>query len=411
MADTTQTQSTAAEPTPGHKPAGAGNTTPSATRGRGERATTTELDLDAELDAELGGGGSNEIDPELDADLPKPQSNKGNQAPGKTKPKAAPKADEESDEDALNSAVEKDGEEEEEAETVEVEEDEPNNGPTDEELEAAMPENSDDIDPDQPPKGLEAVPKPVWKRIKKQSEQLRELKGQLAEGAFVLQPTPDNPLADVAGIEELDERVAQARADRKWARENPEGGERKVNGKTVEVGAEDVAGLLAKAEAVIDADATTRTRLQYRAQSKPWAKATAVEPDLFVKGTPANAFLVSLVEDCPEITKHPEWEYFAAVAAKGMRQVVEERDGKARWVRFEVGEDGKLLPLKPKAKGGTVQAGGGKPKPKATPATPPSNPSSARPAITRKGPQKEEAAGRLAGSDADLAVMLADELR
>lgn len=407
MADTTTQKQTAATDTaPGHAPAGA-ERTPTVHK-PGGTATSKELDLEALLGNELGAETIEQPDPELDRDLPKGKAKKGNQAPEKPKAKAkAPETEaEEADEtDTLNSAVEPESEEEGEEDEAETkgDDDEDTEGLTDEELEAAMPENSADIDPDQPPKGLENVPKPVWKRLKKQSEQLRDLKAQLAEGPVVIAPTRESPLSDVQDIAALDERVSQARADRDWVRKNPEGGTRKVNGKDVEISAEKAAEMLADSDLVIDADATTRTRLMFREQHKPWEAAQAVAPEMFTQGSAEHTFMMGVVQHCPEITqKHPQWEYLLACAAKGMRQVVEERSGKARYVRFEVGPDGKLLPLRAKSNG----SGTAKPKPKA----PPANPGSARPALTRRADGQKKPVLATTDSDSGLSAMLADEL-
>lgn len=245
---------------------------------------------------------------------------------------------------------------------------------TDEELEAVMPESSE-IDPETPPKGLEGVPKPVWMRIKKQSEQIRTLKAEMAEGAVILQPSPLNPLADVGTIEDLDERIAAARADRDWAQKNPQGGTRKRGNKDIEVSEADAAETLAAANAILDADATTRQRILFRQQSKPWEKAQAVSPELFTKGSQSNRFVLDVVSACPEIVqKIPEWEYLMACAAEGMKRVVEEGSKRVKYVRYELDAEGKIIP--PKKPAGPEQ---GKAAEKAK--QPPVTPSAARPSV------------------------------
>lgn len=252
---------------------------------------------------------------------------------------------------------------------------------TDEELEAAMPESSE-IDPEQPPKGLENVPKAVWMRLKKQSEQIRTLKAGMAEGAVILQPSPSNPLADVGTIAELDERIAAARADRDWAQKHPQGGTRKRGGKEIEVSEEDAAATLAAANAILDADATTRQRLTFRQQTKPWEKAQAISPDLFTKGSPANTFVLDVVSACPEIVeKIPEWEYLMACAAKGMQQVVEEGSKRFKYVRYELDADGKIIP--PKKPAGPEP---GKAAEKAK--QPPATPGATRPPVKTAAPSQ-----------------------
>ncbi len=245
---------------------------------------------------------------------------------------------------------------------------------TDEELEAAMPESAE-IDPETPPKGLEGVPKPVWKRLKKQSEQIRTLKAEMAEGAVILAPSASNPLADVGTIEDLDERIAAARADRDWAQKNPQGGTRKQGSKEIEVSAEDAAETLAAANAILDADATTRQRILHRQQSKPWEKAQAISPEMFTKGSQPHRFLMGVLGQCPEIVeKIPEWEYLMACAADGMKRAVEESSKRVKYVRYELDADGKIIP--PKKPAGTEQ---GKATEKAK--QPPATPSATRPPV------------------------------
>ncbi len=415
MAENTQKQTAATGATPGTKPAGGAAKPSTVAQGQGGSVNLKEIDLDSSLEAELGGGRIEQPDPELDADLPKPKVKKDEQA--NQKPKAEADESNAEDDEALRSATDEEEEEEEAGAGGEDDQGDESNEEvlSDEELEQAMPENSDDIDPENPPKGLEKVPKPVWKRIAKQSKIIRDLKASLAEGPVVLQPSRESPLSDVTDIETLDERVAQAREDRDWLEENPEGGTRKVNGKVVEISQEDAARMRQESKQIIDSDAMARQRLMFREQTKPWEKAQAVSPELFVKGTPEHNFMVSALRQCPQITQLiPDWEYFMACAAKGMGQVVEERSGKAKYVRFEVGPNGKLLPLKskPSAGGGTAKAGADTAKPK--PKTPPSaSPGSQRPPIARRpnggAPPKPQQA-RMPVSDGDLSGMLAAEL-
>lgn len=413
MADNTQIQTAATATTPGTKPAGAAKTSTVPPQGAANSVNSKEIDLDSSLDAELGGGRIEQPDPELDADLPKPKAKKDKQA---TKKPEDEEDESETDEDkALRSAV--DEEEQEEETETEGEDDEANEDVlSDEELEQAMPENSDDIDPENPPKGLEDVPKTVWKRIQKQSAQIRDLKASLAEGPVVLQPSRESPLNDVNDIDTLDERVAQAREDRDWLEENPHGGMRKVNGKAVEISEEDAAAMRRESKLIIDGDATTRQRLTFREQTKPWERAQAVNPEMFVKGTQEHTFMVNVLKQCPQITQLiPDWEYLLATAARGTKQVIEERSGKFKYVRFEVDANGKLLPLKskPSPGGGTAKAGAetAKPKPKAPP---PASPSSQRPPIARRpngGAPPTKQPARMPVGDGDLGVLLANELR
>ncbi|HEY1051080.1 MAG TPA: hypothetical protein VGE39_15025 [Prosthecobacter sp.] len=244
---------------------------------------------------------------------------------------------------------------------------------TDEEIEAALPAEIETIDPEHPPKGMENIPKPIWQRFKKMSEQLRGYRTQLAEGAFIIQATPTNPLSEVSTLADLDVKIAEAKDDRAWAQANREGGTRKQGSKTVEIDGEQAAKMLQDAQAIIDADAATRLRISDRQRSKPWVTAQAIAPEMFEAGKPDHTFVLGVLEACPQIaTQIPEWEYLLAAAAKGMRMVVEERDKRAVWKRFELDKDGNIIPPAKPAK--ETPKGAQTPKP-------PVNPGAARPPL------------------------------
>lgn len=384
MADTSLNQTAAPETNPAAKPAVSTGTKPA------EIVTPlTELDLDSLLDEEL------------DADLPRPKSKEDKKAtPAKKKEETDTDAETETDE------VEE-TEEEEESETPDGTETE-TEGVDDTETEDPEIGDDDEVDPEKPPKGFENVPKGIWKRQNKLIQKQRELKSQIAKGPFQITPTPESPLADVESVEVLDNRIATAKQVRKWCQENPEGGTLKgSNGREVELTPDQVQNRLALAEAVIEAAPDMKVMLSQREQEKPWEIAESITPGLFEDGTPEYQFMKDLVSKVPHIKHHPAWEVIVAAAAKGMRQTVEERTGKAKYVRYELDKDGKLIAPKKKAQGNgkTDKASPAKPKP-------PSTPEASRPAITRT-PQKSgnrPAQRPSSDGDSDVAAMLADEL-
>lgn len=410
MADTTQKQTAATGTPPGHKPADGGSKSPTAQPR--EASSNLPLDLDASLEAELGGSEDSEIDAELDGDLPK-QFKKGKQA---SDTKGKKKSDEEeAEEESTDEESEEETEEEAEAEEIESEDDDESTDDEEEEDDDSEDDENldEDVDLDKPPKGYEKVPKGIWKRHNKLRSDNRALRDQIAEGPVVIQPTQDSPLSDVTDIAGLDERVTKARADRDWARKNPEGGTRKVNGKDVEVSAEAASEMLEQADAIIDADAPTRTFLMERERIKPAEAAAKLEPNLFIKGSAENNLLLHVVRSNPAITRTiPDWEKFVAYAARGMRQVIEENSGKAKYVRFEVGADGKLIAPKGVNGSGAAKAGAAKAKPDAeTRKPPPSTPSQQRPPLRSKDTQRKSAPEtRVTDNDADLGKQLAAEL-
>lgn len=410
MADTTQKQTAATGTPPGHKPADGGSKSPTAQPR--EASSNLPLDLDASLEAELGGSEDSEIDAELDGDLPK-QFKKGKQA---SDTKGKKKSDEEeAEEESTDEESEEETEEEAEAEEIESEDDDESTDDEEEEDDDSEDDENldEDVDLDKPPKGYEKVPKGIWKRHNKLRADNRALRDQLAAGPVILQATPDSPLSDVTDIETLDERVKQAREDRDWLEENPQGGSRQVNGKTVEVSEDEAVKLRKKSKLIIDSDAATRAFINERERLKPADSAAKLEPNLFIKGSAENNLLLHVVRSNPAITRTiPDWEKFVAYAARGMRQVIEENSGKAKYVRFEVGADGKLIAPKGVNGSGAAKAGAAKAKPDAeTRKPPPSTPSQQRPPLRSKDTQRKSAPEtRVTDNDADLGKQLAAEL-
>lgn len=246
---------------------------------------------------------------------------------------------------------------------------------TDEEVEAAVA--SDEIDPEQPPKGLEGVPKGVWKRLQKQSAAIRELKAQQAENFVRVQPTAASPLADVADLDTLSERNAAAKATAKELRamisENPEGWTEKVRGKEIEVTPEAAAARLARAEAEIDAAPDAKEFILERQRTQPAQQAAALVPQLFEKGAPENQYLQYRLAQCPELaSKIPDFELMLAHANIGAKQAWEVANKKAIYVRYELDKDGKPIapkvPLAGGAKPGAAKPGAAKPKAPVAPA-------------------------------------------
>jgi hypothetical protein len=117
--------------------------------------------------------------------------------------------------------------------------------------------------------------------------------------------------------------------------------------------------------------------------------------------------MAGLLAEAPGLVDHPQWEVIAAYAAKGWRIATEEGSKKARYVRYELDKNGKLIP--------PTKTGDGKKA--AAPAQsaakpPPATPSTHRPpqkTVTR--PPEKKALTAADGSDSDaIAKMLADEL-
>ncbi|MEQ1750505.1 MAG: hypothetical protein ABL974_13845 [Prosthecobacter sp.] len=397
MADTTQKQTAATGATPGQKPAGAASK-PSPVTTPGKGTSFSEQDLDSMLEGELGTT-IEEPDAELDADLPVRKSKKDKQA-------STPKAGDEEETEAEDETEESAESEEEESESEEAEE---VTETEDTETEEAEIGDDEEVDAEKPPKGFEKVPKGIWKRQNKLIQTQRDLKAQLAKGAIQVTPTEASPLADVDTLEALESRLTTAKSVRTWFKANPDGGSFTLsNGKTFELDQAAAAAHAAKADTILESAPDIKLRLMQREKSKPWEQAQKLVPTLFDKTSPDHAFLTEVFSKAPGLADHPEWELIMAYAARGQKEFEEESSKKARYVRYELDKDGKMIP--PKSKSGDGKQEAGKPAQKPAPRIPPATPGTAKPTLKaiNKAPDKRPAAKP--ETDSDLARMLTEEL-
>lgn len=399
MADTTQKQTAATGATPGQKPAGAASK-PSPVTTPGKGTSFSEQDLDSMLEGELGTT-IEEPDAELDADLPLRKSKKDKQA---STPKAEDEEEPEAEDEAEENSDESEDEESESEEAEEVAETE------DTEAEEAEIGDDEEVDAEKPPKGFEKVPKGIWKRQNKLIQTQRDLKAQLAKGAIQVTPTEASPLADVDSLEVLESRLTTAKSVRAWFKANPEGGSFTLsNGKTVELDQATAASHAAKADAILESAPDVKLRLMQRESSKPWEQAQKLVPTLFDKASPDHAFMLEVFRKAPGLADHPEWELLMAYATRGRKEFEEENSKKARYVRYELDKDGKMIP--PKSKGGDGKQEAGKPAPKPAPRIAPATPGAQKPALKAQGKAPDKRPAAKAETDSDLAKMLADELK
>lgn len=323
MADNPQTPATAPAPTAG-TPAPVGSSTEAQPTPAAPLTPTapTHLDVQALLAADLAGPDAKE---------------------GQAEQSGTP-TEEETDPLQRELDEEEQSEETPEATPEQAEGDEPEADPAE-----SQPDETTDEDP--VPKGMEDWPKQAVKRIQKQSEQIKALKAQIAQPPIQLTPTPANPLADVVTLADLDARITTAKGIREWCKANPEGGTIRLdNGATYEVTAEVAAEKLKLAESQIEAYPDQKLRLAEREKSKPWEAAETIAPGLLTPGTRENTFYMGVLKEVPEIAHRlPDYEIFMAAAARGMKMLVEEQEGTARYVRYEM-KDGKIVPPKQSGK-------------------------------------------------------------
>lgn len=437
MADTTQTPTTAPEraAAPGRRSTAPADPVPS---------------LDEMLEKELG------QDP--DEERPAPKARAKRQAPRDEDEEDEDEeiyddADEDEDsdeedpadedEDEEINADEDDDSEDEEEEQDDSEDDESEDEDTDDDEEdpaddkkAGKAKSKTDDEP--APKGLEDLPKWAQKRIRKQSEDLREFKARLAERAIRTEPTPANPLGHVTNAEELGKVIAQAKATRNRLRSIKDSDYTEVEGKdaseaTVEIQGSNgqlfrltraqVEARLEAAESVLDPEvvAARQQFIATRNQLKPWEQAEAIAPDIHKEGSPANRVLTTLLANKDlNLRALPDFELFAAHAARSLQQELDSRPskkfpkGRAKWVRYELDAKGKVI--SPKRAGKKGESEQTRPKLRAPSAPrserPVSRPGSSNAGGRHKAPDKASAAQRYAqsGSEADLDALLAAEL-
>ena len=152
---------------------------------------------------------------------------------------------------------------------------------------------------------------------------LAELEAQVNESSRpVLQPTAENPLADVDTEDALDAKIKSAQEVRRWALRNTDGAEvKKPDGSTVYLDSDAVKEYLLKADDVLTVHAPARK--QWLAQRAPAVEAARnVFPDIFKKGSPMNQAFQATVKQAPELLKLPQAEYWVGLALYGEQQLM-----------------------------------------------------------------------------------------
>jgi hypothetical protein len=156
---------------------------------------------------------------------------------------------------------------------------------------------------------------------------LAELEAQVNEASRpVLQPTADNPLADVDTPEALDAKIKSAQEVRRWALKNSDGATvKKPDGSEVYVDSDAVKDYLLKADDVLTIHAPARQ--QWLAQRQPAVQAAQnLFPDIFKKGSALNTAYQATVKQAPELLKLPQVEYWVGLALYGEQQLMQKQE-------------------------------------------------------------------------------------
>lgn len=184
----------------------------------------------------------------------------------------------------------------------------------------------------------EAVPhsvKQLQKRVNKLTAQKKDLETvnlslteQLRTASpNVLQPTVENPLANLMTVEAVQERESALKLARRWCRENPEGGMVEINGKEVEFDAEAVRKRLAAVEDMLEEAVPKRLKfLEEHAQVE--AEAKLFYPELYDPNSAASKVEKSFLSLVPEFLNLPNYKLIIGDAMRGYQARLAEAKAK-----------------------------------------------------------------------------------
>jgi hypothetical protein len=163
----------------------------------------------------------------------------------------------------------------------------------------------------------------VKSQYEEAQKRLAELESQVNEASRpILQPTAENPLADVDTAEALDAKIKSAQEVRRWALRNTDGATvRKPDGSEVYVEADEVKNYLIRADDVLTVHGPARR--EWLAQRQPAVEAARnMFPDIFKKGSALNQAYQATIKQAPELLKLPQNEYWVGLALYGEQQLM-----------------------------------------------------------------------------------------
>ena len=274
------------------------------------------------------------------------------QALGKSKAKAEPDpTDAETEEEVAETETEE-TESEEESEDEEIEDD-------DEESKEEKPQGA---------KGLEKLEKRIntltrrRKEAETAAEELRveneNLKAEVDKRSVIrLEPTAEDPLADMDSLDELDAKVSAAKKVRSWALQNPDGATvTNPDGTERYVDRSEIARFVAQTDALLTDHAPARK--EYLAQREvilPEAKATY--PDLFKVGSAEHKVLIDTLKQVPALKRLPGYEMVIGDALLGMKYRMEaHQSSQSKAAAASKGSDAKSAPPASQSNGRKVIA-------------------------------------------------------
>ena len=163
----------------------------------------------------------------------------------------------------------------------------------------------------------------VKSQYEEAQKRLAELESQVNEASRpILQPSAENPLADVDTAEALDAKIKSAQEVRRWALRNTDGATvKRPDGTEVYVDADEVKNYLIRADDVLTVHAPARR--EWLAQRQPAVEAAKnLFPDLFKKGSALNQAYQATIKQAPELLRLPQNEYWVGLALYGEQQLM-----------------------------------------------------------------------------------------
>ena len=162
----------------------------------------------------------------------------------------------------------------------------------------------------------------VKSQYEEAQKRLAELESQVNEASRpILQPTAENPLADVDTAEALDAKIKSAQEVRRWALRNTDGASvKRPDGTEVYVDSDEVKNYLIRADDVLTVHGPARR--EWIAQRQPAVEAAKnLFPDIFKKGSTLNQAYQATVKQAPELLRLPQVEYWVGLALYGEQQL------------------------------------------------------------------------------------------
>jgi hypothetical protein len=184
------------------------------------------------------------------------------------------------------------------------------------------------------PKGIEKLEKRIDKltRRRKEAESVAEslraenetLKAEVEKRSVIkLEPTSDDPLADLDSMSDLESKVSAAKKVRAWALANPDGATvTNPDGSERYVDRGEIAKFVAQTDALLTDHAPARK--EYLAQREAiLPEAKAAYPDLFKVGSAEHKIMVDTLKQVPALKRLPGYEMVIGDALLGMKYRIE----------------------------------------------------------------------------------------